>query len=92
MQSREAGYFGLRREAKRHAAFGGGWRAKAVSPLRSATAVQNARLDPAVRLASPVGSRTDRRQAGFGQVALMIELPVIEFDNAVGDVKIFVVV
>jgi hypothetical protein len=34
--------FGLRREAKRHAAFGSNrqlW--KAVSPLRSATAVQN---------------------------------------------------
>ncbi len=47
-----ADHFGLRREAKRHAAFrsrGNVWnvravcvRAKAVSPLRSATAVQDA--------------------------------------------------
>jgi hypothetical protein len=37
-----AASFGLRREAKRHAALGAVWRAKAVSPLRSATAIQNA--------------------------------------------------
>jgi hypothetical protein len=45
-----AGRFGMWREAKRHAAFGWSinfpfshitWLAKAVSPLRSATAVQN---------------------------------------------------
>jgi hypothetical protein len=47
-----AGRFGLRREAKRHAAFEWSikfpfsyitWLAKAVSPLRSATAIQNFR-------------------------------------------------
>ena len=40
-RSGEAARFGLRREAQRHAAFELVWRAKAVSPLRSATALQN---------------------------------------------------